>query len=105
MMADYRGEWAYHFVLDCEPNDACRVAISNRKSGPPFGELLYTIVNLFGDYGTEYWGFSTQRGVPFGKDGRLAPMLMVPSRSGDLEKSETGYVCAPTYCHHVCGGL
>jgi len=89
---DQTGEWAYNFVLDCEPSDACRVAISNRKSGPPFGELLYTIVNLFGDYGTEYWGFSTQRGVPFGKDGRLAPMLDALVPLGYLEKSETGYV-------------
>jgi len=88
---DQKGDWAYKFVLNCELNDACRIAISNREFGPPFDELLYTLINLFGDYGTEYWGFSTKRGIPFGKDGRLAPTLDALVPLGYLEKSEAGY--------------
>jgi hypothetical protein len=89
---DEKGDWASHFVLDCQPNDAYRVAIANREFGPPFEELLCTLIYLFGDYGAEYWGFSTRRGIPFGKDGRLAPMLTALVPLGYLEKSEAGYV-------------
>ena len=53
--------------------------------------MLYTLVNLFGDYGAAYWGFSTERGVAFGKGGRLAPMLDALVPLGYLEKSEAGY--------------
>lgn len=89
---DARDGWAFHFVLNCELNDAYRVAIANREFGPSFGELLYTLIYLFGDYGTEYWGFSTQRGVPFGKDGRLTPLLDALVPLGYLENSEAGYI-------------
>ncbi|CAN7753096.1 hypothetical protein LJR220_002419 [Bradyrhizobium sp. LjRoot220] len=89
---DEKGNGASNFVLNCELNDAYRVAVASRETGPSFDELLYTLVYLFGDYGTEYWGFSTQRRVPFGKDGRLVPLLEALVPLGYLEKSEVGYV-------------
>lgn len=89
---DEEGGWAHHFIMDCKPDDACHIAMSNWKHGPNFDELLITLITLFGDYGTEYWGFSTQRDVPFGKDGRLTSVLDALVPLGYLHKSEPGYI-------------
>lgn len=89
---DEKCGWASHFILNCALNDAHQVGIVNREFGPPFDELLYTAINLFGDYGASYWGFSTQRGPAFGKDGRLAALLDALVPLGYLEKTEAGYV-------------
>lgn len=89
---DERHGWAANFVIDCKLDDACPIAIANRELGPRFEKLLYTLIYLFGDYGKEYWGFSTHRGIPFGKDGRLAPVLEALVPVGYLDKSEAGYV-------------
>jgi hypothetical protein len=89
---DEQNGWAYYFVMNCEPSDSYQMAISNWQSGPPFNELLLTFVTLFGDYGTEYWGFSTQQGVPFGKDGRLAFALDALAPLGYLEVNKAGYI-------------
>ncbi len=81
-----------NFVFDCERHEAYSVAIANSELGPSFDELLYTVAYLFGDYGSEYWGFSTEQGVPFGVGGRLSPMFDALVKVGYVEKSEAGYV-------------
>ncbi len=62
-----QNERVAYFAMNCEPDDSYQIAMSHWQADPRLDELLLTFVTLFGDYGAEYWGFSTQRGVPFGK--------------------------------------
>ncbi len=80
------------FIIDCEPDDAYRVAINNRELGPPFEELLRTTIDLFGDYGTAYWGFATQRHIPFGAGARLSPLFEALVPLGYVNRSEAGFL-------------
>lgn len=83
---------AANFVIDCELEDAFRIAIANHDIGPSFKELLYTRIYLFGDYGTQYWGFSTRRNLAFGKDGQLTSVLDALVPLGYAERTEAGYI-------------
>jgi len=89
---DQQGDWAYHFVFDCEVGESYAVAERNAPNGPTLFELLVTFVDLFGDFGTEYWGFSTKQGVAFGAGGRIEPTLDALSSIGYLTRTEGGYV-------------
>jgi len=89
---DEQNGGAANFVFDCKLEDAFSIAIANCNAGPSFEELLYALIYLFGDYGTQYWGFSTRRGLAFGRDGRLTPVLdaLVPLQY--VRSSEAGYI-------------
>ena len=89
---DQRGEWAYHFVFNCTINEANLVAERNAGAGPTLSELLVTFINLFADFGAQYWGFSTSPGIPFGQNTRLAPALEGLASLGYLSKSNQGYI-------------
>jgi|ERR1044072_668779 hypothetical protein len=84
-------KWAY-FVFDCEPSDAGAVARRNWQAGPSFDELLRTFLELFGDWGTEYWGFTIERDTPFGNGSRITPALDALSALGYLDKTSEGFV-------------
>ena len=89
---DEQNGGAANFIIDCKLDDAFSIAIANCDAGPSFEELLYTLVNLFSDYGTQYWGFSTRRGLAFGKDGRLTPVLEALALLQYVKNSEAGYI-------------
>jgi hypothetical protein len=89
---DQKGHWAYHFVFDCEVRASSIVAERNWSDGPTFSELLVTFINLFGDYGTEYWGFSTKQNIPFGISSRIKPTLEALVPLGYLTETDEGYV-------------
>src|SRR5579871_6913265 len=48
--------------------------------GRPFAKLLVTFINLFGEFGSEYWGFSGKPNVTFGFGGKIAPTLLAKRR-------------------------
>jgi hypothetical protein len=81
-----------YFVFDCEVSEANIVAERSWEQGPSLFDLLVTFVNLFGEFGTEYWGFSSSRGVPFGANGRLASAFDALATVGYLGKTDDGYV-------------
>jgi hypothetical protein len=89
---DQKGGWAFHFVFDCETTKSNIVAEQNWREGPTLFDLLKTFINLFGDYGAEYWRFSTKPGVPFGIDSQIAPTLEALAATGYLVKTNGGYV-------------
>jgi hypothetical protein len=84
--------WACYFAFDCEISESNAVAERNAANGPALSELLVTFIDLFGDFGTEYWGFSTRQGVPFGAGGRIEPTLAALASLGYLSRTEGGYV-------------
>ena len=84
-------KWAY-YVFDCELSDAAAVARRNWNVGPSFDELLATFLELFGDWGTEYWRFSIERDKPFGKDSKITSALDALTELGFLDKSDKGFV-------------
>jgi len=88
---DQHADWAFHFVLSCTTDEACAVAQQNAAAGPSLDQLLVTFINLFADFGTEYWGFSTKPDIPFGLKARLAPTFEALAAAGYLTKSEEGY--------------
>jgi hypothetical protein len=89
---DQIGDWAFFFVFDCEVSESNLVAERNCSKGPTLFELLVTFVELFGEFGAEYWGFSAKPSVPFGIDSRILPTLDALSLLGYLEKTHNGYV-------------
>jgi hypothetical protein len=89
---DQKSYDAYHFVFDCEVSVSNVVAERNAPNGPTLFELLVTFVDLFGDFGTEYWGFSTKQGVAFGAGGRIEPTLEALASIGYLTRTEGGHV-------------
>ena len=80
------------FVFGCNVEDAGAVAERNWSAGPAFDDLLDAFVNLFGDYGIDRWGFSTERHVPFNVDERIAPALDALAGLGYATKADKGYV-------------
>lgn len=88
---DQRGAWAFHFVFDCPIDEANLVAERNAAAGPALAQLLTTFINLFADFGAQYWGFSTTPDVPFGLNARLTPTFDALASIGYLTKSEQGY--------------
>ena len=89
---DQQGGWAFHFAFDCDVSDANVVAERNCPNGPTLSELLVTFINLFGDYGTKYWGFSTKPRIAFGQNSRIEPALSALSSIGYLASTDDGYV-------------
>jgi len=89
---DQKGGWAFHFVFDCEIDESNDLAEQNWRQGPTFSELLVTFINLFGDFGGEYWGFSSKPIVPFGAGSRIATTLDALVLLGYLTKRDGGYV-------------
>jgi hypothetical protein len=88
---DQQGDWAFHFAFDCEVGASNIVAERNWSDGPTFSELLLTFINLFGEFGTEHWGFSTKKNISFGNNSRIRPTLeaLVPPRY--LTETDEGY--------------
>jgi hypothetical protein len=84
--------WAYHFAFDCKISESNIVAERNWPNGPTLIELLATFIGLFGEYGTEYWGFSTKPNVTFGANSRIMPTLEALASLGYLFKTNGGYV-------------
>lgn len=89
---DQRGDWAFHFAFNCTIDEANLVAEQNAAAGPTLAQLLITFVNLFADFGTEYWGFSTKPDIVFGKNARLTPTFDALASIGYLTKSDQGYL-------------
>jgi hypothetical protein len=81
-----------YYVFACDVADADTVAMNNCTQGPSFDELFSTFLSLFGDFGSDYWGLSTQRNVPFGAGGRLVPALDALAALGYLTNTSVGYV-------------
>jgi len=81
-----------YFVFNCEIDEASRMAERNWQIGPKFPELLVTFVNLFGEFGREYWGFSSKPNVTFGAGGRITKALDALASLGYLKKKDGGYV-------------
>ena len=89
---DQKGDWAFHFVFDCEISRSNILAERNWPHGPTLFELLVTFINLFGDFGTQYWGFSTKPNILFGTNSRITPTLEALVTLGYLEKTDGGYL-------------
>lgn len=89
---DQRRDWAYHFAFACDVSESDVVAVRNSVNGPTFFQLMVTFINLFGDYGPEYWGFSTKQNTPFGISSRIMPVLDAFVALGYLTRTEAGYV-------------
>jgi hypothetical protein len=88
---DQQRDWAFHFVFDCEVGASNIVAERNWSDGPTFTKLLLTFINLFGDFGTEYWGFSTKQNISFGNNSRIRPTLQALVPLGYLTETDEGY--------------
>ena len=80
------------FAFDCEIEAADRVAERNWRRGPTLFELLVTFINLFGEFGSDYWGFSSKPNVPFGANSRITPTLDALASLGYLAKTHDGYI-------------
>jgi hypothetical protein len=81
-----------YFVFDCEVPTSNIVAQHNWSDGPTFPELLLTFINLFGDFGTEHWGFSTKQNTPFGTNSRIKRTLEALVPLGYLAKTDAGFI-------------
>jgi hypothetical protein len=88
---DESNGWAFFFVFDCDVDESNLIAERNVSEGPTLFELLVTFINLFGDFGTEYWGFSTRQETRFGRNSRIKPTFDALAALGYLAKSEDGY--------------
>lgn len=80
------------YAFSCDVGDSSTLAERNWCTGPSFEELFINFINLFGEFGTEYWGFSMSRGAPFGTNSRLASTLDALASIGYLSKTNEGYV-------------
>jgi hypothetical protein len=85
-------DWAFYFVFDCDLKDASSVAIQHWRSEPLLSSMIVNLINLFGDYGTDYWGFSTKPDTAFGANGRLESTLEALAAIGYLDKVPHGFV-------------
>jgi hypothetical protein len=81
-----------YYAFRCDVSDSSASAERNWRTGPSFEELLINFINLFGEFGTDYWGFSTSRNSPFGIDSRLSSTLDALASIGYLSKTDEGYV-------------
>jgi hypothetical protein len=52
-------------LFTCEPQQVYELAKANWSSGPSFSELLKEFIELFGEFGADYWGFGTSADIPF----------------------------------------
>jgi len=50
------------------------IAENNWRLGPSFKELFGTLIDLFGEFGTGYWGFATAREQSFNPRQELIPL-------------------------------
>lgn len=82
----------FYFVFESKVEDAAELAKRNWSSGPTLQELIVAFVDLFGEYGAAYWGFSTKRDTPFGEGGRIAPALDALCSLGYLRRTDKGFV-------------
>ena len=80
------------FAFDCEIDESNNLAGQNWRRGPTFAELMITFINLFGEFGSEYWGFSSKPDIPFGAGSRIATTLDALASLGYLTKTAGGYV-------------
>src|ERR1700755_312689 len=83
-----------YFVFSCEVGKSANVATRNWRKGPTFPELLVTFVNLFGEFGSEYWGFSSKPNDPFGENSKIASTLDALASLGYLTRTGNDYVWA-----------
>jgi hypothetical protein len=88
---DQEKNGANYFVFDCQVTDSNVVAERNALLGPTLFELLVTFINLFGEFGPEYWGFSTKPDVAFGRNRQIQPTLDTLAAAGYLAKTDEGY--------------
>ncbi|MDN4999600.1 hypothetical protein ACFQZO_01715 [Bradyrhizobium sp. GCM10027634] len=83
---------AYHFAFECDVKEADHIAERNWEHGPSLPELLETFIFHFENYGKEYHDFSSEIGVPFGRNGRLTSVLDALALIHYVEKTAEGYV-------------
>lgn len=85
--------WANAFAFECSTEEADQVAERNwQKGGPSLLELLEAFIDFFDDYGKDYHDFSSAIYVPFGRNGRMTPVLNALAPLGFVEKTDRGYV-------------
>lgn len=84
--------YAYHFAFACDVKEADHVAQQNWEDGPSLPELLETFIFHLENYGKEYHDFSSEICVPFGRNGRLTPVLDALTSITYVEKTAEGYV-------------
>jgi hypothetical protein len=84
-------DWAYNFVFACDVAVSNIAAEGNCEHGPSLFDLLVTFINLFSDFGTEYWGFSVKSDISFGQDSRIKPTLEALAATGFLIKANDGF--------------
>jgi len=53
------------FNFACEPQCDWELTEANWPRGPSLSDLLFTFVNLFGEFGINYWGFGTAPDTSF----------------------------------------
>ena len=82
----------FFFVFKSKVDDAAEIAVRHWQSGPSLEELLITFIDLFRFYGAAYWGFSTERGTPFGAGSKIPAVLDALGALGYLVKSDKGFV-------------
>lgn len=63
-------------IFICEPQQDFELAQANWSSGPSFSELLKEFVELFGEFGADYWGFGTAAETAFKPKWRTLTMAM-----------------------------
>jgi hypothetical protein len=81
-----------HSVFTCAPAEAHMVAMKNWNSGSSLNDLIENFLYLVGDYGSEYWGLSTEPNKAFGKGSRIEAMLDALAGIGYLDKIDDGFV-------------
>ncbi|TQF29943.1 hypothetical protein [Bradyrhizobium sp. UNPA324] len=83
--------YAYHFAFECDVKEADHVAQQTWEHGPSLPELLETFIFHFENYGKEYHDFSSEIGDPFGRNGRLTPVLDALASISYVDKTAEGY--------------
>lgn len=63
-------------IFICEPQQDYELAQANWSSGPSFSELLKEFVELFGEFGADFWGFGTSADTPFKPKSRTLATAM-----------------------------
>ena len=75
----------------CAPEDVRYIAERNWQKGQSFEDLLTTFIALFGEFGTDYWGFSTDRDLWFEPGAHLCTVLTVLAEIGYASEERGHY--------------
>jgi hypothetical protein len=83
---------SFYSTFICEPERDYQLAETNRSKGPSFLDLLNAFIDLYGEFGTEYWGFGTGSDVDFKpKSEALTNAMNALATLGYAARSKNGF--------------